>query len=228
MTPAPPNLSDHWRPLLRVVGSFFCNNGTVFDQRTLSCRVTAAALPCQRAGEFYASVDFFSQYNYFDRLRHDQQRREEQEQVRRQQHQQHQHQRLDTLEDLERLEAQLAWPDLPRLSSSEAFIRSIMGEQQIVRMSWPVLSRCAQLGTILSPLWLRMLSIFVGHKWWKCHPFDFQMRSLESASHSYLPLTFYFDFELVTIGSVLMWLKSINKLCDPMGVVCTATTGVME
>ncbi|XP_043188386.1 flocculation protein FLO11-like [Amphibalanus amphitrite] len=79
--------------------SFFCNNGTVFDQRTLSCRVTPAAMPCDQSEQHYASVDFFTSYNYFDRLRQDQEQRDRQT---------GQQQRLDTLQDLERLEAQLA------------------------------------------------------------------------------------------------------------------------
>ncbi|XP_043205071.1 uncharacterized protein LOC122372217 [Amphibalanus amphitrite] len=80
--------------------SFFCNNGTVFDQRTLSCRVTPAAMPCDQSEQHYASVDFFTSYNYFDRLRQDQEQRDRQTGQ--------QQQRLDTLQDLERLEAQLA------------------------------------------------------------------------------------------------------------------------
>ena len=69
--------------------------------------MTPAALSCALSDQYYASVDFFTQYNYFDRLRQDQDERDRRaEQQQQQQH--HQQHRLDTLQDLERLEAQLA------------------------------------------------------------------------------------------------------------------------
>ena len=75
-----------------MVGSFFCNQGTLFDQRTLSCRAAPAALACAQSGHYYAAVDFYAQYNYFDRLRQDQHQRD----VRASQQQHHHLQRLQT------------------------------------------------------------------------------------------------------------------------------------
>ncbi|XP_037093276.1 translation initiation factor IF-2-like [Pollicipes pollicipes] len=57
--------------------SFFCNNGTLFDQLTLSCREETAALPCSLAIEYYNKVKYFKEYNYFDQLRAEHARREE-------------------------------------------------------------------------------------------------------------------------------------------------------
>ena len=76
--------------------SLFCNNGTRFDQRTLTCRDEALALPCAESEEFYTSVKFFEKFDIFERARaEDEQRRTK---ILR---------RLETLEDVEALEAQL-------------------------------------------------------------------------------------------------------------------------
>ena len=76
--------------------SLFCNNGTRFDQRSLTCRDEALALPCAESGDYYASVKFFEKFDIFERARAvDEQRRTKVLS------------RLETLEDVEALEAQL-------------------------------------------------------------------------------------------------------------------------
>ncbi|XP_037094779.1 vegetative cell wall protein gp1-like [Pollicipes pollicipes] len=76
--------------------SLFCNNGTRFDQRTLTCREETLALPCDRSESYYASVKYFEKFNIFDRMR------AEDEKKRRRLNN-----RLETLDDVEALEAQL-------------------------------------------------------------------------------------------------------------------------
>merc|ERR1712032_1485735 len=38
--------------------SFFCGNGTVFDQETLTCNFPDAAFPCEESPSLYGAVEF--------------------------------------------------------------------------------------------------------------------------------------------------------------------------
>lgn len=73
----------------------FCNNGTRFDQTTLTCLNVEVALPCERSGDYYASVKYFEKFNIFDKLREREARQQRQLLS-----------RVDTLEDVEALEAE--------------------------------------------------------------------------------------------------------------------------
>jgi len=76
--------------------SLFCNNGTRFDQRTLTCREEDLALPCAQSEDFFSTVKYFQKFNIFDQLRAEDERRRRRI-----------IDRLETLEDVADLEAEL-------------------------------------------------------------------------------------------------------------------------